>query len=61
MAFMSFSIGLFPEIFRRVDKSFGMWWDPLMMLPFSAILVYSIFSEKFARNTQEMTGIKTKT
>jgi hypothetical protein len=61
MAFMGFSIGLFPEIFRGFDKDFGMWWDPLMMLPFGAILIYSIFSEKFTRRTQEMTGLGTKT
>ena len=24
------SIGIFPELFWRVDKGFGLWWDPLV-------------------------------
>ena len=40
---MGISIGLFPEMFRRVDPTFGTWWPPLMMLFFGLILVSMIF------------------
>ena len=45
LIFMGVSIGLFPEILRRVDQKFGLWWDPLMMLFFLAFLLSTIFSK----------------
>jgi alpha-1,2-mannosyltransferase len=47
LVFMGFSIGLFPEIFRSVDKNFGLWWRPVTMIIFSVILVFTIFSKRF--------------
>lgn len=32
LVFVLVSIGLFPELLWRVDRNFGLWWDPLMML-----------------------------
>lgn len=37
--FILVSIAIFPELFRRVDPDFGLWWDPLMMMMLSVILL----------------------
>ncbi len=46
LVFMGFSIGILPEIFRSVDRNFGLWWKPLMMLIFSGILTYISISRR---------------
>jgi alpha-1,2-mannosyltransferase len=47
LIFMGFSLGLLPELFRRVDKNFSLWWSPLMMLSFFVILIWTIFPKRF--------------
>ena len=32
LVFALVSIGIFPEVFSRIDRNFGLWWDPLMMV-----------------------------
>ena len=49
LIFMGLSIGLFPEIFRSVDRNFGLWWSPIMMLIFGAILIYSVLSMNYRK------------
>lgn len=46
VAFLAVSLGLFPEMFRGIDKEFGMWWGPLVMLVFGTILIYSLFRKE---------------
>lgn len=53
LVFMGFSIGVLPEILRRVDRNFSLWWSPLMMLLFSAILVYTTLSRQGLRQPAE--------
>ncbi len=59
IAFIGLSIGGFPEIFRGFDRDLDLWWPPLMIAPFGALLVYSIFSDRLIRSTQEMQHLKT--
>jgi alpha-1,2-mannosyltransferase len=40
------SIGLLPELLRKVIPDFGLWWRPIIMLIFSGILVGSIASRE---------------
>jgi Glycosyltransferase family 87 len=40
LAAMSISIGVLPEILRKVDGNFGLWWDPLMMILLILFLGY---------------------
>jgi hypothetical protein len=42
LAFVLVSIGVFPELFSRIDRNLGLWWDPLMMLLVSALLASRI-------------------
>jgi len=44
LAFLCFSIGVLPEIVRGVDRNFGLWWPPVMMLMFGAFLTHMVFS-----------------
>lgn len=37
------SMGVLPELLRRVIPDFGLWWRPIIMLIFSGILMGSIF------------------
>ena len=43
---MLVSIGLFPELLWRVDRNFGLWWDPLMMLTVFAAAAARILTRK---------------
>ncbi len=36
------SIGMFPELFWRIDKGFGLWWDPLIVTAVGAVLAARI-------------------
>lgn len=36
--FICVSVGIFPEVFRGLDRDFGLWWDPLAMLLFYAVI-----------------------
>lgn len=47
LVFMGLSIGILPEIVRRIDRNFGLWWQPLMMVILSGILIYSSLSRRF--------------
>jgi hypothetical protein len=47
MACMGISIGLLPEVFRKVEPTFGEWWAPLMMLIFGTILISMTYSGHF--------------
>lgn len=47
LVFMGVSIGILPEIVRSVDRNFGLWWRPLMMLIFSGVLTYISISRRF--------------
>ncbi|MFZ2446033.1 MAG: glycosyltransferase family 87 protein [Syntrophobacteraceae bacterium] len=53
LVFADLSISLFPEVFRFLDRNFGLWWDPLMMLAgggllATGILRNTVFTEKFS-------------
>ncbi|MDA8084774.1 MAG: glycosyltransferase family 87 protein [Nitrospiraceae bacterium] len=57
VALLGLSLGIFPEIFRPVDRNFGMWWTPLTMLIFAAILIWTVFSDRLPiRNSVEDQG-----
>jgi hypothetical protein len=45
-AFALVSIGIFPELFWRVDKEFGLWWDPLVATVAGAILAFAIATRR---------------
>ncbi|MGE5414068.1 MAG: glycosyltransferase 87 family protein [Syntrophomonadaceae bacterium] len=36
------SVGVFPELFWRVSRDFGLWWDPLTIAAVAAILASAI-------------------
>jgi uncharacterized protein YfiM (DUF2279 family) len=38
LVFAVVSIGVFPELFWRLDKGFGLWWDPLIVGVVGAVL-----------------------
>jgi alpha-1,2-mannosyltransferase len=40
--FVLVSIGVFPELFSRIDRNFGLWWDPLMMLVVFGLLAWRV-------------------
>jgi alpha-1,2-mannosyltransferase len=40
------SIGTFPELFWRLDKGLGLWWDPLIVTVVGAVLALSIATGK---------------
>ncbi len=42
LAFVLLSIGVFPELFSRIDRNLGLWWDPLMMIFVSGIVASRI-------------------
>jgi hypothetical protein len=42
--FVLVSIGVFPEVFSRIDRDLGLWWDPLMM-----VLVYALLASRILR------------
>ncbi len=42
LVFVDLSISFFPEIFRRLDPNFGLWWDPLVMLISMGLLAWGI-------------------
>ena len=44
LAFVLVSIGIFPELFSRIDRNLGLWWDPLMIL-----LVYVLLASMILR------------
>lgn len=44
LVFVLVSIGVFPELFSRVDPNLGLWWDPLMM-----VLVYGLVASRILR------------
>ncbi len=46
LVFVNSSISFFPEIFRRVDGNFGLWWDPLVMLISMGLLAWGIAAKK---------------
>jgi hypothetical protein len=42
LAFVLVSVGVLPELFWRVDRNFGLWWDPLTVLAVAGCLVWAI-------------------
>ena len=42
LVFAVVSIGVFPELFWRLDKGFGLWWDPLIVGAVGAVLALRI-------------------
>jgi len=36
------SIGILPELVRRISKTFALWWDPLMAMVFLAVVLWLI-------------------
>jgi alpha-1,2-mannosyltransferase len=47
LVFTSFSIYPLPEILRELDKDFGLWSRPLLMLIFYALLASIVFTRTF--------------
>jgi alpha-1,2-mannosyltransferase len=43
LVFAGVSMGVLPEPLRRVDPTFGLWWRPIVMLLFAAVLIRSAF------------------
>ena len=46
LVFAVVSVGVFPELFWRLDKGFGLWWDPLIVTVVGAVLALSITTGK---------------
>ena len=46
LVFAVVSIGIFPELFWRVDKGLGLWWDPLVAAVAGAILAFAIATRR---------------
>ena len=46
LVFAVVSIGIFPELFWRVDKGLGLWWDPLVAAVAGATLAYAIATRR---------------
>ncbi len=46
LVFAVVSIGIFPELFWRVDKGLGLWWDPLVAAVAGVVLAYAIATRK---------------
>jgi alpha-1,2-mannosyltransferase len=44
VAFSLVSIGVFPELFRRLDPNLGLWWDPLILCVAAAALARALRS-----------------
>ncbi len=42
LAFTVVSVGVFPELLWRLDRSFGLWWDPLIVTVVGAALALRI-------------------
>lgn len=46
LIFVVLSIAFFPEIFRSMDRNFGLWWHPSMALGLSGLLAVGILKNK---------------
>jgi alpha-1,2-mannosyltransferase len=46
LVFAVVSIGIFPELFWRVDKGLGLWWDPLIVTIVGSALAFSIATRR---------------
>lgn len=44
LVFIGLSIGVIPELLRSWVQNMGLWWNPLMMVFFSAFLVWKTFA-----------------
>ncbi len=42
LAFVLVSVGVLPELLWRVDRNFGLWWDPLTVLAVAVCLAWAI-------------------
>jgi alpha-1,2-mannosyltransferase len=42
VAFALVSIGVFPEVFRRLDPNLGLWWDPLVLGAAAGALAWAL-------------------
>jgi len=42
LAVVLLSVGILPEIFWRVTRDFGLWWDPLTVLAVAVAMAYAI-------------------
>ena len=51
LVFVLVSIGVLPELFWRIDRDFGLWWDPLMMLT-----VYAAVAVRLLRRQPVLAG-----
>jgi alpha-1,2-mannosyltransferase len=56
LVFVLISIGVLPEVFWRIDRDFGLWWDPLMMLT-----VYAAVTVRILRGQPVLPGAETGT
>jgi hypothetical protein len=53
-----FSIGVLPETFRRLDRKFSLWWDPLMTIVFIAtVLALVLAGRQHAPKKAPRTGV----
>lgn len=46
LAFALVSIGILPELFWRLDRDFGLWWDPLVTAAIAGYLVLAIIRRR---------------
>lgn len=60
LVFADLSISFFPEIFRRLDRNFGLWWDPLVMLISGGLLAWGILQNVvFTEKSRRRVGLTT--
>jgi len=50
------SIGIFPELFWRIDKGLGLWWDPLVAAVAGVVLAFAIVTRRPPALSQAGTG-----
>jgi hypothetical protein len=50
------TIGILPELTRRVTKTFGLWWDPLMALVFLGVVLWLMLRENSKEGVNALDG-----
>ncbi|MGQ0666583.1 MAG: glycosyltransferase family 87 protein [Nitrospiraceae bacterium] len=50
------TIGILPELARRVTKTFGLWWDPLMALVFLGVVFWLMLRENSKEGVNALDG-----